>query len=216
MINNDGVLYFVQVENGGPIKVGYTQDHHIRLQTLQGWCPYKIEPIFGLLAPKIAETYALEVLKAHKLRGEWHYPHPFVLNFIEEVRKAGFVAGCPDPHPARGDWTKFDLVAVYDKCIPRIWPDRAAMALDVGQKKLESYCGAFSEILICRTVIAARKLGFQLKTADLVKVARRVDRPARKWKRAAQTANHGRPRKPKKDFILITAEHPTPESKRVG
>lgn len=72
--------YLIQVGDGGPIKIGKSNDLASRLAALQtanpwelhviGWHPRKGYRFEGRLHVELA---------AHRIRGEWFHPHPDVL-----------------------------------------------------------------------------------------------------------------------------------------
>lgn len=167
-MKREGLLYFVQIENGGPIKIGFTTNFEMRLATLQSWTPHTIIPILGVRASKMAEFFVHLTLKSHRIRGEWYEAHPFVLNFIDDIRRNNGVPGLPDRIPSH-DWLKQRAVIHYDRLIPDVWPTTEAMLKEIGMKDLFQGWRA-SETAVCRIVFAARKRGRNLKTADFITI----------------------------------------------
>lgn len=77
------MIYFIQCGNDGPIKIGKSNNPKNRLQALRGGCPYKLSIIKRLHGS--SDYYVHELLKNHKLRGEWFEPNDEVLEFNQEV-----------------------------------------------------------------------------------------------------------------------------------
>lgn len=197
-----GVLYFVQVEGGGPIKAGFTCDPDLRLRTLQGWCPYKLEPLLCLkVEDKIAETYALEILRPYKVRGEWFEPHPFVLNFIDAIRRSGRIEGCPDAVP----YTSKKATIEYSRLIPAVWATWEELSADTGINS-PNVTWNVSDGQVCRIIIAARRRGFNFATADLLEFVPRINRPYKKP--CVQSAGRKRGRKPVETRPLLETHGP--------
>lgn len=83
---NKGV-YFIQTETmGGPIKIGYSNDVHERLKTIQSMSPFKLK-VLAILPDKSfdAEARLHQRFQKHRLHGEWFEPHPEIENFIANV-----------------------------------------------------------------------------------------------------------------------------------
>lgn len=189
-----GCLYFVSIVGGGPVKVGYTSNVNARLTTLAAWCPYPLELLHSMTAAPIAETYCLEQLRPYQMKGEWHHPHPKVLEFVARVKAEGAIDGCPDhwPHQYRGN------VPRYDRLIPLIWPDKKAMAREIFvlPTALPLMGRSFSNAQICRIITAVRKRGVELKTADLMDEWPKSEQPpSRPWRERKWTRrNEPKPR----------------------
>ena len=84
-----GYVYFIQGENGGAIKIGYSEDVNKRIETLQTGYPDKL-----ILLGKIYGTYEIETkiheeLREYNLKGEWFKPENKVLDtmkkYVEEL-----------------------------------------------------------------------------------------------------------------------------------
>jgi hypothetical protein len=79
------MIYFIQIEEYGPIKVGYTYERTAerRLTGLQTACPYRLILRGVIQGDESEESKILKYLAAHRLRGEWFAPHPFVIDTIQ-------------------------------------------------------------------------------------------------------------------------------------
>jgi len=168
MKRTNGVLYFVQVEGNGPIKIGITNSPRMRMSTLQGWCPYDLNFICAVRANLMDEAYALEMLAPYQKRGEWFHPHPDVFAFIEEVKAAGKIPNAPAPYPTwRANKTHFQRTTL-SRIVPAIWatPEDAARAAGVAKVR-KYHSNTIGERTACRLIIEARKLGFNIDTRDL-------------------------------------------------
>jgi len=81
------MIYFIQIEPGGPIKVGYTCERTAkdRLNNLQASCPWKLV-LRGVIEGDLTEEQRiLSHLLAHRMRGEWFAPHPFVVDMVNQL-----------------------------------------------------------------------------------------------------------------------------------
>jgi hypothetical protein len=72
-------LYFVQISDDGPIKIGITVNIRERLKTLQQACPWPLRIIGLTLEPTLLEATIHEALAEHRMLGEWFAPHDDVL-----------------------------------------------------------------------------------------------------------------------------------------
>lgn len=78
-------VYFVQAGQGGPIKIGYTENLRLRLQALSAGVPHEIIPLGvddGALAGDEIDIH-IRFAKC-RLRGEWFNPTPELLAYISE------------------------------------------------------------------------------------------------------------------------------------
>lgn len=85
-----GYVYFIQPENGGPIKIGYSKNVKNRLTTLQTSNAYKLVVIGEVNAPMVAEQKLHMYLKHAKTYGEWFEPDEIVLETIKKCLEHGF------------------------------------------------------------------------------------------------------------------------------
>jgi len=80
------VIYFIQVGEGGPIKIGHTRDGQLwqRKQTPQIANPERLQ-VLGVQAGGREEERRLHgVFTEYRIRGEWFEPRPELLTFIDE------------------------------------------------------------------------------------------------------------------------------------
>ena len=84
-------VYFIQVVENGPIKIGKTRNIASRLISLQSGNHEKIVLLYSLhnTKPKIRliERSLHDRFKRHKIRGEWFRANPEILDHIEQLRK---------------------------------------------------------------------------------------------------------------------------------
>lgn len=79
------VIYFVQAENGGPVKVGYAQDLAARLVGLQTSHPEKLVVIATMTGDESTER-ELHARFAHlRVRGEWFSPGADLMAFVRSL-----------------------------------------------------------------------------------------------------------------------------------
>jgi len=102
-----GYIYFIQMGEIGPIKIGFTKDVKKRLFFLQTATPYSLRLLCVFPGNEEMEREIHTCLGDIRLRGEWFLPHPFLLRAIEEEERInkqnGFIE--PDPSYDIGDWT---------------------------------------------------------------------------------------------------------------
>jgi len=82
---SDGIVYFIQAENDGPIKIGYTTDPQTRYSTIQLCCPLTL-----FLLGEVAGNLEDEAVLHHRfssswVRGEWFEPCAELLAYISDV-----------------------------------------------------------------------------------------------------------------------------------
>jgi len=98
------VVYFVQGGDGGPIKIGITEDVRRRLQCMQSDSPLLLRVLGIIPSAGLSDETALHRRFAFcHLHGEWHEPHPDLLAFIERtaVRVAFPRTPACNPHPLK-------------------------------------------------------------------------------------------------------------------
>lgn len=79
------VVYFLQVEPNGPVKIGTTIGNvHLRMQTLQQASPYLLRWMGYFPGGRAEEKAAHLLLRGSRLRNEWFYPTAEVMAFIAE------------------------------------------------------------------------------------------------------------------------------------
>lgn len=209
-MTDDGLLYFIQAANDGPIKAGYTGDANMRLRTLQAWCPYDLTALLAIRVPQLAEHYVHQTLRAHRIRGEWYHPHPFVKNFIESVRAARAVPGLPEPMPDL-DRCKQVIRINFAGLIPSVWGSREDFARAVGVKAFPPAYWHFSPALLCRIIMAARKVGVNLATSDAVMAGPSGQRSYRQYKPREPGKSRQRREPFHNDILIETCGVPTPK-----
>ena len=71
----DGLIYFIQAVDGGPIKIGVTDQHpNRRLEQFQAGCPVKLCVLGTTPGDQWAEDRLHKRFAAHRLHGEWFEP----------------------------------------------------------------------------------------------------------------------------------------------
>lgn len=76
-----GVVYFVQMGDDGPVKIGYTQRDKLkaRLSVLQTGSPYPLRLRRLVTATRDTERAAHRFFADLRMRGEWFWPDPDLL-----------------------------------------------------------------------------------------------------------------------------------------
>lgn len=78
-------VYFVQIVDDGPIKIGFSADPALRLSALQSWSPWTLK----LLAHfafwnRLDERQLHERFSTLRIRGEWYRSHESIFDLIEK------------------------------------------------------------------------------------------------------------------------------------
>jgi hypothetical protein len=86
--NFSGFVYFIQGENGGPVKIGYSTDVAERLKDLQTGHPDTLVCLDFFPGSPAMEALIHKDLKAYRLRpnGEWFKPDPYVLERMKKYK----------------------------------------------------------------------------------------------------------------------------------
>ncbi|HYF53527.1 MAG TPA: GIY-YIG nuclease family protein [Salinarimonas sp.] len=85
-----GFIYAVQMGDGGPIKIGFSESAETlpkRLRALQTGCPHPIRVLATMPGRVPDERDAHQALAAHRLKGEWFSPAPEVLAFVTDMAR---------------------------------------------------------------------------------------------------------------------------------
>lgn len=83
------VIYFIQSENGGPIKIGYADDLAKRLVSLQTSRPDKLVVVASFVGT-IAHEKELHARFSHvREMGEWFTPVPELMDLIRDIGASG-------------------------------------------------------------------------------------------------------------------------------
>lgn len=82
----DGYVYFIQRVDGGPIKIGRTNQHpDRRLTGLQIASPVALRLLALAVGGDVAERNLHARFASHRLRGEWFAPHEDILSYIGKL-----------------------------------------------------------------------------------------------------------------------------------
>lgn len=78
------VVYFVQGEHGGPIKVGYTSSASIdrRLAQMQTGSPARLRAVLTIEGDTRAEAWLHRLFAADWIHGEWYQPSGRLVDWI--------------------------------------------------------------------------------------------------------------------------------------
>lgn len=79
------IIYFIQVQPAGPIKIGCTTMNVVqRLATLQECCPYELRWIGYLPGSRAKERQIHKRFSTARIRSEWFDPVPELTAYIQE------------------------------------------------------------------------------------------------------------------------------------
>lgn len=89
-------IYFIQVDGGGPIKIGITKnDPRKRMSKIQSDCPWPVSLLGATTGALDDEAAFHRNLSAFKMQGEWFKPAPEVLAAIGETLRTTEVSFKP-------------------------------------------------------------------------------------------------------------------------
>ena len=80
------MIYFVQMGEGGPIKIGYFSCPRGRVKSLSNNWPYEPIVLSVVVGDRCAEREIFKSLKDYRLRGEWFKPATEVFDFIRNYK----------------------------------------------------------------------------------------------------------------------------------
>ena len=84
------MIYFIQGINGGPIKIGYTENGiKNRIMALQVGFPYKLEIVCLINGGKAKERRIHNTFISSRLQGEWFSPDNKILYYIDYLHSHG-------------------------------------------------------------------------------------------------------------------------------
>ncbi len=114
------MIYFIQQEGGGPIKIGFTRKAKLdqRLHQLQVSNPLPLQVLFAMCGCKKAEAGLHLRFDYARASGEWFHPVPELLDHIDRMRGT--------KHPREGSLLSIflrshGLETGYDGHLPTLW-----------------------------------------------------------------------------------------------
>lgn len=86
-----GFIYFIQMGEMGPIKIGYAKDHQKRLAGIKTASPFKINLLYATPGSLQDEQMIHRQLRKNHfdlwLKGEWYHPGKVIFKTIDEFKK---------------------------------------------------------------------------------------------------------------------------------
>lgn len=79
-------VYFIQGEDGGPIKIGFTRYLPGRLADLQASSPARLRVVAASEGGRDVEGVLHDRFAKHRLHGEWFAPYEELVAFVESIR----------------------------------------------------------------------------------------------------------------------------------
>lgn len=119
----DVITYFIQAGDDGLIKIGRTRNVQGRLETLRCGSPLPLA-VIGIVYADI-EAQLHESFRAFRSHGEWFYPNPFLLRFIQG-HACPFDASGPRPTPAA-------ITAIREQEMEKAWAEAVGDGLSQDQ-----------------------------------------------------------------------------------
>lgn len=96
------LIYFVQVEGGGPIKIGFTEgDPRIRMSKLQSDCPWPVQLLGAVAGDVTKEAEYHRRFDAHRIQSHWFNPVDKILAAIREALSSDSAWAPPGRSPAK-------------------------------------------------------------------------------------------------------------------
>lgn len=77
-------VYFIQVGKHGPVKVGMAGNVRKRFNQLQCANPQRLRIVGTRFGGRELEEQIHRDIVIYKIRGEWHHPHPVVMNWATD------------------------------------------------------------------------------------------------------------------------------------
>lgn len=84
-VNGCTHVYFIQMGEDGPIKIGRADRPSSRLRELQTGNPHKLRLIGKFKAPRDAEPLLHSLFPHHRLEGEWFKPDSEILSLVSRL-----------------------------------------------------------------------------------------------------------------------------------
>ena len=81
-----GYVYFVQIQDTGPIKIGFTNDVKRRVIEHQASIPYELKLLYFFPGCKEDEKTLHHICQKDHIRGEWFWPSKHVFDEIEQQK----------------------------------------------------------------------------------------------------------------------------------
>ena len=91
-MDDPGIIYFIQMGESGPIKIGATTSIESRLSGLQTGNPEKLRVLLTMDTVKMKESEANlhSRFRYQRLEGEWFKPDDFLLESIKILKEGGW------------------------------------------------------------------------------------------------------------------------------
>lgn len=86
------MIYFIQMNDDGPIKIGVANDLSARLSNLQCGNPYPLKLLGCLTGGYKKEKELHEQFKEHRMRGEWFHPSEELLRLASLAKSPSELA----------------------------------------------------------------------------------------------------------------------------
>lgn len=81
-------IYFLQLGNNGPVKIGITKYLEPRIQSMQSCIPIPLQLVLTLRGNRLLEKKLHDRFAKHKIQGEWYELGNELRDFINEQIQA--------------------------------------------------------------------------------------------------------------------------------
>lgn len=93
-------VYFAQADYGGPIKIGVSNDHNLRIEYLAKDLPFNLVLIGAAQGDLFCERFTQCWFRNYQVKGEWFEPAPELMRWALESRNTGRVHCFPPMLPS--------------------------------------------------------------------------------------------------------------------
>lgn len=88
LLNGDtGFIYFIQCQDTGPVKIGYTKNVKRRRNELQTGNPYELKILLSIDGSELWEKDLHYHFRDLLIRNEWFLPGESLFEFIDDLRE---------------------------------------------------------------------------------------------------------------------------------
>ncbi len=111
------IIYFIQEEPDGAVKIGQTSNIAKRLAHLQTSCSRPLKVLFSFDVPdekaNYAENHIHHCFRNRRMKGEWFSPCPYLYDYIKAISAGGFFVDWNEALKEESNGDKFN--ELYNK-----------------------------------------------------------------------------------------------------
>lgn len=127
-----GYVYFIQGEQGGPVKIGWTTNILSRIRSLQTGYPYKLILLGSMRGEPKVEARLHRRFRAERISEdrEWFNASRRLIAFIASQNTGGEKIGVVSSRPKRAQAMHLEPIAVDSRGVVRIFPELTVRSID--------------------------------------------------------------------------------------